>query len=122
MTPHNTITVINKYFVLKMCNLEMTSESFSVVVMVCGYLQRHLEAALGEEVCFEREPGNCQDPFAVAVVRSGVMFGHVPRRYQTMLQAANIARISWSAILVENSSAKSAKIVLLENLAPYGIQ
>ena len=103
MTPHNTITVINKYFVLKMCNLEMTSESFSVKVMVRGYLRRHLKVALREAVCCEREPGNRQDPFAVAVVRSGVMFGHVPRRYQTTSQAANIAKISRSAIfIVEN--------------------
>ena len=45
---------------LKTCSLEMTSESFSIEVMVCGYhvYEDIWEAALGEELCCEGEPVN----------------------------------------------------------------
>ena len=37
-------------------------------------------AAVGEELSCIREVENYSDPFAVAVVRSGVIVGHVPRK------------------------------------------
>ena len=40
------------------------------------------EAALGQLLPFQREPGNIHDPYAVAVVETGVatrIVGHVPR-------------------------------------------
>ena len=35
-------------------------------------------AAVGEELSCMREVENYHDPFAVAVIRSGVIVGHVP--------------------------------------------
>ena len=35
-------------------------------------------AAVGEEPYCMREVENCRDPFAVAVVRLGVIIGHAP--------------------------------------------
>ena len=40
------------------------------------------EAALGQLLPYQREPGNIHDPYAVAVVETGVairIVGHVPR-------------------------------------------
>ena len=42
------------------------------------------EAAVGEELSCERELGNHQDPFAVAVVRSTVTVGHVPKKISSV--------------------------------------
>ena len=41
-------------------------------------------AAVGEELSCMREVENYRDPFAVAVVRSGVIVGHVPRRISSV--------------------------------------
>ena len=38
------------------------------------------EAAVGDELHCEREPENRQDSFVVAVVRSAVTVGHIPKR------------------------------------------
>ena len=40
--------------------------------------------ALREELCCKREPGNCQDPFTEAVVRSGVTVGHIPKKISSV--------------------------------------
>ena len=37
------------------------------------------EPRIGEVLCLQREPTNSQDQFAVAVMRSGSVVGHVPR-------------------------------------------
>ena len=37
-------------------------------------------AAIGEELECDREPGNSCDRYAVAVKRSGVVIGHLPRK------------------------------------------
>ena len=42
------------------------------------------DAAIGEELSCQREPDNCQDPFAVAVIRSQVTVGHIPRRISSI--------------------------------------
>ena len=38
------------------------------------------EAAVGKELHCTREAGNCQVPFTVALVRSTVVVGHVPKK------------------------------------------
>ena len=38
------------------------------------------EASAGEELPCQRENGNHADPFAVAIVQSGVTVGHIPRK------------------------------------------
>ena len=49
-------------------------KKFSIEAMVRGYhmYQDSWDAAIGEQLPCNREPGNCKDPFAVAVVRSRV--------------------------------------------------
>ena len=42
------------------------------------------EASVGEELPCQRESGNRADPFAVAVVRSGVTVGHIPRKISSV--------------------------------------
>ena len=37
-------------------------------------------AVVGEELTCEREPTNASDRYAVAVVKSGVIIGHLPRK------------------------------------------
>ena len=37
-------------------------------------------AAVGEELVCEREPHNCHDRYAVAVKRTGIIIGHLPRK------------------------------------------
>ena len=41
-------------------------------------------AALGEQLSCQREPTNTRDPFAVAVVRSLVTVGHIPRKISSI--------------------------------------
>ena len=43
-------------------------------------IQRDMAAAIGEELECDREPGNSCDRYAVAVKRSGVVIGHLPRK------------------------------------------
>ena len=44
-------------------------------------------AAVGKELSCMREVENYRDPFAVAVVRSGVIVGHVPSLAVSLLDA-----------------------------------
>ena len=55
---------------------------FVFETMVRGYhVYREIwTAAVGEELSCVRETGNYRDPFAVAVVKSGVTVGHVPKK------------------------------------------
>jgi len=64
--------------------LEM--ETFSIEVMVRGYhVNKDIwDATLGEQQCCRKEPRNNQDPFAVVVVRSQVIVGHVPRKISSI--------------------------------------
>ena len=64
----------------------MAAISFSVESAVRGYhvYQATWSAVIGEELNCHREEGNVSDPFAVAVVRAGVMVGHVPRKISTV--------------------------------------
>ena len=62
--------------------------SFSIKSMVRGY---HAycdiwSASLDEELVCAREPDNysARDPFAVAVVRSEVTVGHIPRKISSV--------------------------------------
>ena len=42
------------------------------------------EAVLDEELPCQRELGNLADPFAVAVIRDGVVVGHVPNKISSV--------------------------------------
>ena len=55
---------------------------FTFEAMVRGYHVYHKiwTAAAGEELSCVRETNNHWDPFAVAVVKSGVTVGHVPKK------------------------------------------
>lgn len=62
------------------------SSSFEVEAMVRGY---HIyndiwDASLGEHLQCGRETGNPQDIYAVAVLKSGVVVGHVPRKISSI--------------------------------------
>ena len=59
----------------------MARESYTIQAMVRGYhVYREIWcAAVEEELSCVREV-NYRDPFAVAVMRSGVVIGHVPRK------------------------------------------
>ena len=63
-----------------------STETFSIEAMVRGYhvYQKIWDAALGEQLSCSRETGNRQDPFAVAVVRSLVTVGHVPKKISSV--------------------------------------
>lgn len=56
--------------------------SFTIAAMVRGYhIYRDIwQATVNEELACQREIGNAADPFAVAIIKSGVIVGHVPRR------------------------------------------
>ena len=41
-------------------------------------------AAVGEELACEREPTNSSDRYAVAVLKGGVIIGHLPRKISKM--------------------------------------
>ena len=61
-------------------------ESFSIDSCVRGY---HVyndiwEASVGEELSCQCEDGNSADPFAVAIKRSGVIVGHIPRKISSV--------------------------------------
>ena len=57
-------------------------EHFSVKSCVRGYhvYKAIWIASVREELPCQRENGNLADPFAVAVVKSGVTVGHTPRK------------------------------------------
>ena len=61
-------------------------ERFCVESCVRGYhIYKDIwEASIGEELPCQRESGNRADPFAVAVVRSGVTVGHIPRKISSV--------------------------------------
>ena len=59
---------------------------FEVEAMIRGYHQYKeiWNAVLGEQLQCQRETDNSHDIFAVAVVRSGVVVGHVPRKISSV--------------------------------------
>ena len=60
---------------------EMSSTIFSIESCVRGYhvYKSSWAASIGEILLCEREERNLEDPYAVAIVRNGVIVGHVPR-------------------------------------------
>ena len=68
---------------------EVSSEvvtSFTREAMVRGY---HIynsiwEAYIGEELSCQREEDNAHDPYAVAVLKSATVVGHLPRKVSTL--------------------------------------
>lgn len=63
-------------------------ERFSIESCLRGYhVYKDIRvASVGEELPCQCENGNPADPFAVAVVKSGVNVGHVPRRISSVFQ------------------------------------
>ena len=59
----------------------MDSGEREVPCYVRGYhvYQAIWVAAVGEELACEREPTNISDRYAVAVVKDGIIIGHLPR-------------------------------------------
>ena len=64
----------------------MELESFTNEAMIRGYYvyKDIWEAVLDEEVPCQKELGNLADPFAVAVIRDGVVVGHVPKKISSV--------------------------------------
>ena len=61
--------------------------SFSVKVVVRGYhAYKDIWAAVHcEELSCERETGNRIDAFAVAVMKDGMVVGHIPKKISSVL-------------------------------------
>lgn len=66
--------------------VELLAE-YSADFCIRGYHQykEMWEAAIGEHLCCIREPTNAIDRYAVAVVRSGVVVGHLPKKISRVL-------------------------------------
>ena len=58
--------------------------------------------SLGEILPSERENGNERDPFAVAVLQSDTIVGHVPQMITSYLLA--VSRVVSSAVLLEHDA------------------
>ena len=48
-------------------------------------------AAIGQVLPYQQECGNIHDPYAVAVVKRGVIVGHVPRRKLSWIKVLQIS-------------------------------
>ena len=57
-------------------------ETLERALCIRGYhiYKEYWSAVVGEEFACEREPTNSTDRYAVAVIRSGVAIGHLPRK------------------------------------------
>ena len=64
----------------------MARESYMIEAMVRGYhVYKEIWCAdVGEELSCVREVENFHNPFAVAVVRLGIIVGHVPRKISSV--------------------------------------
>ena len=63
----------------------MAEAKFTVDATVRGYHIYHdVRDAVGEQLLCERELSNYHDPFAVAIVKSLVTVGHVPRKISSI--------------------------------------
>ena len=60
--------------------------SFTVDAMIRGYhvYKDIWSSVLDEELPCQRENGNISDPFAVGVLKDGVLVGHVPRKISSV--------------------------------------
>ena len=60
--------------------------STSIDAMIIGYHECNSiwEAEIDEELQCKREPVNVHDPYAVAVVKAGVIVGHVARKISAL--------------------------------------
>ena len=61
--------------------MEVLCRSFSFTSCVRGYhvYQKKWKVKEGESLLCKREAGSREDPFAVAIVKSGEIVGHIPR-------------------------------------------
>ena len=64
----------------------MDRASFTIEAMIRGYhIYRDIwSAVFDEELPCQRETGNISDPFAVGVLKDGVIVGHVPRKISSI--------------------------------------
>ena len=62
------------------------SEFVEVASFIRGYhaYKDIWQPRVGEVLLLEREPDNCDDKMAVAVIRSRTVVGHVPRHLSTL--------------------------------------
>ena len=73
------VTDVYRFFIPCFC--QCLSVSFTVDSMIQGnHIYKAIwDSHLGEELVCRRERNNIPDPFAVAVLKSDVIVGHVPR-------------------------------------------
>ena len=57
----------------------MSSFYINSVVRGCHVYESVWHPVVGDQVCCARQPGNCQDTFAVAIIKDDVTVGHIPR-------------------------------------------
>lgn len=71
-------------FISQYCR--MTEATFSVEAVVRGYHVYHeiWDATVGEQLTRRREPGNSRDPFAVSIIKTSTIVGHVPRKISSV--------------------------------------
>ena len=64
-------------------------ENFELEAMIHGYheYQTVWSPVQGELSDCRREPGDRHDPYAVAVIQSSMLVGHVPRRISSLCSA-----------------------------------
>ena len=80
--------------------IKMTS-SHSMESMIRGYhvYQNIWTPTTGEELQCARELSNLQDPFALAVTKSGIIIGHLPRKISSKKGQDRLPGVSSKAIL-----------------------
>ena len=90
---------------------EMAHESHMIEAMVRGYhvYKEIWCAAVGEELSCIREVENYRDPFTVAVVRSGIIVSHVPRKISSVCsmfydEVGNLLQSYWRQMLFWSST------------------
>ena len=95
----------------------MASENFSAEAMAHSHhvYKDVWEAAVGKELHCKRKPGNRQDPFAVAVVRSAITVGHVLKK---ILSVCSMFLRRGGAIKCEVTTSKR----YLEDLPQEGLE
>ena len=71
--------LFNNILINALCSfLDVTLQTLYLLGYVVCYVGR-MHATVGDQLGCAREPGNCQDTFAVAIIKDDVTVGHVPR-------------------------------------------
>ena len=70
----------------------MDTREYDIACCVHGYhIYRHFwEAAVGETLICKREPTNHNDRNAVAVIKAGMIVGHLPKKISRVCTRINV--------------------------------